>query len=715
MLRNPSAQHFLGCLSAVGLSVVAPCILPGVLAASAAGAVGGLAGNLLANALQKRLRERETDPALPDINHDMLRLIGHAVSAEIAQFGRDHATSLGDQLKSIETLAKGSDEQFVALFLEAELPGIAPPDANALLTQSSRDACIPPVGKLENWQTLVHRLASRCKVVLSPEVESQLASRLHTQLWESIRKALKRDFAEDGKGYAALHLQFMGDVMARLDELAQPAKESAQSAAHTRELLEELRHHKQSDTDPKARQIIGKLSASDKTRLSSLVNRFDQLSAHLDRHFRTLLDEIRAADRASRGRDIVTHHKLKWVLGSVCAAIVLSVVTYLSMLNSQTKSDAIKQDTQAMRDDIKLIVDRLMSQVSEKDHQIGSMRTQLEDAVRRLSAAGQSGDALAKKQLDDLRAGGDARLLGAFLDDQIARQAQATIELLRERAAIAHVTGEIDRAEHCLRSIIGMQPNDLDATNRLGNIYVLRGDLPAAEKQYRRLLELTSGQTADDESWQAVAYGNLGNISKIRGDLDGAEAMLRKSLALEEKYGRLEGMADDYGNLGNLLKIRGDLDEAQAMHRKALAIDEKLGNLEGMASDYTNLGNILQARGDLDGAQAMQQKALAINEKLGWFEGMAINYGNLGAVLETRGDLDGAQAMHRKALAIDEKLGRLEGMAIAYANLGRISDLRKDFAEARRLWTLSRDLFAKLGAKPKVVQVQGWLDELAAQ
>ena len=44
-----------------------------------------------------------------------------------------------------------------------------------------------------------------------------------------------------------------------------------------------------------------------------------------------------------------------------------------------------------------------------------------------------------------------------------------------------------------------------------------------------------------------------------------------------------------------------DLDGAEAMHRKALAIDEKLGSAEGMAEDYGNLGTVLQDRGDLDG------------------------------------------------------------------------------------------------------------------
>jgi len=59
-----------------------------------------------------------------------------------------------------------------------------------------------------------------------------------------------------------------------------------------------------------------------------------------------------------------------------------------------------------------------------------------------------------------------------------------------------------------------------------------------------------------------------------------------------------------------------------------------------------------------------------------------------------------------------KKQVHLEGMANQNANLGRIAEQRKDFAEARRVWTLSRDLYAKLGVKPMERQLQGWLDGL---
>ena len=80
-----------------------------------------------------------------------------------------------------------------------------------------------------------------------------------------------------------------------------------------------------------------------------------------------------------------------------------------------------------------------------------------------------------------------------------------------------------------------------------------------------------------NEADEADALNLKGNVLQTRGDLVGAEDMYKKSLAIEEKLGRLEGMASDYGNLGILLKTRGDLDGAEEMYKKSLEIAEKSG------------------------------------------------------------------------------------------------------------------------------------------
>ncbi|NLI55856.1 tetratricopeptide repeat protein [bacterium] len=76
----------------------------------------------------------------------------------------------------------------------------------------------------------------------------------------------------------------------------------------------------------------------------------------------------------------------------------------------------------------------------------------------------------------------------------------------------------------------------------------------------------------------ANQYGNLGNLYLTRGDLKAAEEMYKKSLAINEELGRKEGMANDYGNLGILYETCGDLKAAEEMYKKSLAIFTTFGN-----------------------------------------------------------------------------------------------------------------------------------------
>ncbi len=249
-----------------------------------------------------------------------------------------------------------------------------------------------------------------------------------------------------------------------------------------------------------------------------------------------------------------------------------------------------------------------------------------------------------------------------------ARNAGADlIEILREQAEWAYLIGEIGIAEESLGTILSLRTHDLDARNRLGHIQRLRGDLDAARESYTHVLS-----EAPDDAWRAIAYGNLGIVADIRGDLDEAERLYRKSLEIEEKLGRLEGMASDYGNLGNIARTRGNLDEAERLYRKSLEIDEQLGLFEGMASDYCNLGNVALMRGNL-------------NE---------------------------AEQLYRKSLDIEKKLGRLEGMANDYGNLGIVANRRGDKVKARERWEMARDLYAKLGALHKMKEMEERLGTL---
>jgi len=215
-----------------------------------------------------------------------------------------------------------------------------------------------------------------------------------------------------------------------------------------------------------------------------------------------------------------------------------------------------------------------------------------------------------------------------------------------------------------------------------------------------------------DSEEEATVTGNLGLIYRTRGELDKAEEMHKKALEIEERMGRLEGMASDYGNLGLVYRRRGDLDKAEEMHNKSLEIAGKLGLQEIMASDYGNLGLIYQTRGDLDKAEEMFKESLKISEPKGMMELTANQYGNLGNVYFMGGELDKAEEMYNKSLEIEKKLGRLEGMADDYVNLGTVYKQRGHIENAREYWEKALALFKKIGMPHMVEKVKGWIEEL---
>jgi tetratricopeptide (TPR) repeat protein len=314
------------------------------------------------------------------------------------------------------------------------------------------------------------------------------------------------------------------------------------------------------------------------------------------------------------------------------------------------------------------------------------LRGELASAVRRAADAEARGLPDAGGVIEQLKATGDTAKLMAFLEGHkdladafTERAQQERISVRLEIAAVAHLRGEIPRAQQALDEVLAVEPDNLHAINRKGHIYRTLGRLGEAEAAYNRAREI--GEAAGNREAEAVACGNLGLIYRTRGQLDKAEEMLRKSLAINEELGRKEGMANQYGNLGLIYRRRGDLAKAEEMHLKSLAIEEQLGRKEGMAADYGNLGLIYMDRGELDKAEEMDLKSLAIEKQLGHKEGMAADYGNLGLIYQTRGDLDKAEEMVRKALTLFEQIGIKHMVAWAQARLEQIAALRRSAGE----------------------------------
>jgi Tfp pilus assembly protein PilF len=74
--------------------------------------------------------------------------------------------------------------------------------------------------------------------------------------------------------------------------------------------------------------------------------------------------------------------------------------------------------------------------------------------------------------------------------------------------------------------------------------------------------------------------------------------MHKKALAINEKLGRQEGMADQYDNLGFLYETRGEPHRAEEMYRKALALFKAVGAAPTVKQVQASLDALNKSRGE---------------------------------------------------------------------------------------------------------------------
>jgi tetratricopeptide (TPR) repeat protein len=531
-------------LFAAGTVIACPAVGFGAGTAAFGGAVASIFGNTLASDIYAGLMAGNINSLA---NHDLAKLVGNSLALLIDLFEQDKNAPLNPNLiqrflanfrrpePELSALARAARNHWLELAQEIAPTGEKLEDHNIVNAFTEHDRTDPtPYLPKEDWLQYLIQLEPYAKkafggnVQLDERTRDKLADFITPRFAVAVRELVKADLdpsvGTGGRVFIGLHLDMMRQLSVGIGRLETKTGEQLRK-------LESIEHNFVSLRD-------------------EIVEKFNDEQAGT--YFR-LAEQTQKAIRSS-------------------------------LKSIESKLDALHEKVDSVAADVKLIVDRLMGMISEKESLIGSLRSQLEDAVGRLATAEQAGDSAAKQKLDELRSGGDSKLLGIFLDEQIAAQNEVMIDLLRERAAVAYVTGEIERALQCLTGILGLEPNDLESINRLGLIHQLQGDLLAAERRYNRLLVLDP-----PDHFRAVALGNLGTIALIRGELDEAEKLLSEALQISRQLGNLEGQANQLGNLGLIAWTRGELDEAEKLQRESLQIDRQLGKLEGQANALGNL------------------------------------------------------------------------------------------------------------------------------
>jgi tetratricopeptide (TPR) repeat protein len=158
---------------------------------------------------------------------------------------------------------------------------------------------------------------------------------------------------------------------------------------------------------------------------------------------------------------------------------------------------------------------------------------------------------------------------------------------------------QYDKAVENYNKVIGLDPNNAELHNALGNVYANTGKIPEAQAEFKKSAEL-------DPANAAKAYFNLGAILYNTGKMDEAADAFKQATTIDPKY------ADAYALQGRAL-----------MGKVTLAADGKTvvappGTVEAF-QNYLKLdpdGKYAQeAKGDLEAIQGGVQTEYKVDKK----------------------------------------------------------------------------------------------------
>jgi tetratricopeptide (TPR) repeat protein len=228
--------------------------------------------------------------------------------------------------------------------------------------------------------------------------------------------------------------------------------------------------------------------------------------------------------------------------------------------------------------------------------------------------------------------------------------------------------GQYDAAVTTIQAMVDLRP-DLASYSRVSYARELYGDLEGAIEAMD-LAVRAGGPTAENTEWTRV---QLGNLHFARGDLRAAEAQYRRSLTV------LPGYVYAQAGLARVLAAEGATDEAVKLYEEAIARAPLPEFVIGLGETLEAAGRITEAERQYELVRAMQRlfasSGVAVDLELALFEA---DHGTDPAAAVTM-----AQAGYERRPGIKAA----DTLAWALYRTGRYDEARRLSDEALRLGT----------------------------
>lgn len=232
---------------------------------------------------------------------------------------------------------------------------------------------------------------------------------------------------------------------------------------------------------------------------------------------------------------------------------------------------------------------------------------------------------------------------------------------------------------------------------RRSTVYSSLGNFNLSFKFAKESLALR--EKIGDKEDIANSLNSVANFYLVTGDLDKALSHYKRSLHLFEEIDDVEAIGMILINVGFLYILKGEFGEALANFQRTITILEEFGNNTFYASGLGGVGYVYLLQGKLNEALECFQKSLNICEEIGDKESIAMNLGVIGSAYTGKGELKTALKNLQKCLEICEEIGVSKGPYVGwYLNfIGRIYFVKGDYKIALDYYQRALAIFKELG------------------
>ncbi len=236
-------------------------------------------------------------------------------------------------------------------------------------------------------------------------------------------------------------------------------------------------------------------------------------------------------------------------------------------------------------------------------------------------------------------------------------------------------------------------PAELEALNRLGDIYYMQDRGEEATGCFERALDLA--RTTGDGHGEQNALTGLGHIHRHRGDHQRAADCFERALNLARTTGNRSGEQYALYGLGHVRGKMGDYERAADCFQRALDLARTMGDRHGEQSVLSAYGHVHGHQGRYERAADCFERALDLARTIGNRGGEAYALYGLGHVRAMLGDYERAADCFQRALDLARTTGNLHGEMSARHGLGDVHRMLGRYARAAehygQLWETARE------------------------